>query len=381
MRPATASTGSLGRPKVRKTAPLGVTRSIVDASCSSCVFAIVYGPVIASCGGVQGSSRSTTSAPVSSDRCHQHDRRHPRPHAPPPVRRERADQQRDDQVPVHEQLGVVPVPGLEDDEVAGGEDDQRAERELEQRHRERRRSARARALPAGETHRDGERDEARGAAPQSRGWRARTPTTAWCRPCPSPGSPHRTDCRSDRLEPPARVGRASGVGQPARLEPRVHVAAVGRHRRRRAARAASCARRMPPISTATPASANHSRRRLSPEQHEEQDRQGDQGLDVDDRQQADQHARRARTAPSSGRAMTHRRARAASTEIAAAKPKSRVRCGSHHAMSGVYHCMFGERRSAAVGRQPVIGAGLRGDQCRAGRAASIPRSTRRCRDG
>src|ERR1035438_596495 len=66
MRPATASTGSLGRPKVSTTAPLGVTRSIVDASCSSCVFAIVYGPVTASCGGVQGRSRSTTSAPVSS---------------------------------------------------------------------------------------------------------------------------------------------------------------------------------------------------------------------------------------------------------------------------------------------------------------------------
>src|ERR1700688_2053345 len=66
MRPATARTGSLGRPKVRTTASLGVTRSIVDASCSSCVFAIVYGPVIALAGGVHGRSRRTTSVPVRS---------------------------------------------------------------------------------------------------------------------------------------------------------------------------------------------------------------------------------------------------------------------------------------------------------------------------
>ena len=30
-----------------------------------------------------------------------------------------------------------------------------------------------------------------------------------------------------------------------------------------------------------------------------------------------------------------------STLSAVANPKSSVRCGSHHAMSGVYHCMFG----------------------------------------
>ena len=35
----------------------------------------------------------------------------------------------------------------------------------------------------------------------------------------------------DSVEPPARVGSAAGVGEPARLEPRIHVAAIRRHRR------------------------------------------------------------------------------------------------------------------------------------------------------
>ena len=39
--------------------------------------------------------------------------------------------------------------------------------------------------------------------------------------------------------------------------------------------------------------------------------------------------------------MTRPASTSMSTEIAAANPKSSVRCGSHHAMSGVYHCMFG----------------------------------------
>ena len=188
MRPATASTGSLGRPKVRNTAPCGVTRSIVDASCSSCVFAIVYGPVTASCGGVQGSSRSTTSAPVRSTGATSTSRRHPRPHAPPPVRRERPDEQRDDEVPVHEQLGVVPVPGLEDDEVAGGEDDQRSERELEQRHRERPRSARVRPCPPASRDRDGDRHEAEEWHRNPEIGEPESPPLRRCRPSPSPGS-------------------------------------------------------------------------------------------------------------------------------------------------------------------------------------------------
>src|ERR1700692_1398507 len=66
MRPGTARAGAVGRPKGRKTGPPWVTRSVVEGSCGSLGVAVGYGPVIASCEGVHGSKRSTTSAPVSS---------------------------------------------------------------------------------------------------------------------------------------------------------------------------------------------------------------------------------------------------------------------------------------------------------------------------
>ena len=175
---------------------------------------------------------------------------------------------------------------------------------------------------------------------------------------------------AESVEPPTRVRDGAGVGKPSRLEPRVHVGAVRGHRR-----AVLGEREL-----GEPDAAEHHRDTeqrepiapsSAPEQNEEQDRQRDQGLDVDDRQQTDQHSGERERLPSRARAMTPRRARAGAPRpprrnrraacVAAATTPSAACTTACSAAAACHRRTAARRRHAAARRS-----------CREGRAASTP---------